>query len=622
MKYLLASIARPTLTPLIISLGLSGLLAAALLGCGSSAQTTQEPIPTVQGSPQDGAPTPPPSSGQEGNTRYPNLGPILQKLVVSFEDGEISETQAAALAPIHFGPSVLVDVDLASNADAVENWLETRGFYRKFRPPVFLPPRIFAYVDVSMLGALSQQQGVTIVRALHDRTGTFQQSSGNEASGRSAPGTTPKAAMPPWLKDTPYPNLKGRLEELVYRFEQGELTEAEAAAETGFNQGVSVPVDIYLAPDPANTDAVFAWLQDQGDWAQALRVSKGSGGDVYPDSITGYIPMSKLGAVSKRPGVYMIILPQRPSVPKGVPTSRKQSVPESIGRAPIPPPTPVPVISQGVAVHGARAWHSDSHRGAGIKIGIIDTSFDGFRALGGVELPLVSEIKARCYTYDTDTTPSPNIDDCGDNDSETDYHGTAVAQAIVDMAPLASLYVSNAPRRAGSAEAATRLKQDVEWMIGEGVRVINYSFGWGFRVGLGDGIARWRDDPLDTIDAAASAGIIWVNSAGNRAQRIWHGPFSDTDSPSDDYHDFAANDDRNYITFGNETDVTVEMRWNDGWPTADCDLDLLLYREFSDGRTYRVARSIDSQVGRPTDYPWERISDYSTSSQSCLESKG
>ena len=389
MKYLLASIAWPTLTPLIISLGLSGLLAAALLGCGSSAQTTQEPIPTVQGSPQDGAPRPPPSSGQEGNTRYPNLGPILQKLVVSFEDGEISETEAAALAPIHFGPSVLVDVDLASNADAVENWLETRGFYRKFRPPVFLPPRIFAYVNVSMLGSLSHQQGVTIVRALHDRTGTFQQSSGNEVSGRSAPGTTPKAAMPPWLKDTPYPKLKYGLEELVYRFEQGELTEAEAAAETGFNQGVSVLVDIYLAPDPANTDAVFAWLQDQGDWAQDLLVSKGSKGDVYPDSISGYIPVSQLGAVSKRPGVHMIILPTRPSGPKGGPTSSKQSVPESIGRAPHPPiPT---VVSQGVAVHGADAWHSDSHRGDGIKIGIIDSSFDGFRALGRVELPLVSE---------------------------------------------------------------------------------------------------------------------------------------------------------------------------------------------------------------------------------------
>ncbi len=42
-----------------------------------------------------------------------------------------------------------------------------------------------------------------------------------------------------------------------------------------------------------------------------------------------------------------------------------------------PTPTPTPVVSQGVAAHGAAAWDTAGYRGSDVKVGIIDSGFDG-----------------------------------------------------------------------------------------------------------------------------------------------------------------------------------------------------------------------------------------------------
>ena len=64
-------------------------------------------------------------------------------------------------------------------------------------------------------------------------------------------------------------------------------------------------------------------------------------------------------------------------------------------------------------------------------------------------------------------------------------------------------------------------------MISEGVSVINQSLSWIFD-GPGDGTSPDPISPLNTVDGAVAAGIVWVNSAGNSAQRTWfqRGPFS------------------------------------------------------------------------------------------------
>ena len=63
---------------------------------------------------------------------------------------------------------------------------------------------------------------------------------------------------------------------------------------------------------------------------------------------------------------------------------------------------PMPVVSQGVSVHGVPAWEHDGYTGSTIKIGIIDRDFKGFRGLMGTELPentpILTRVHAQCYT--------------------------------------------------------------------------------------------------------------------------------------------------------------------------------------------------------------------------------
>ena len=206
------------------------------------------------------------------------------------------------------------------------------------------------------------------------------------------------------------------------------------------------------------------------------------------------------------------------------------------------------MTSQGVAAHGATAWDTAGYKGSDVKVGIIDSGFDGFSSLMGTELPSASKVEAQCYTSNLDLHPSNKLADCGGRITGMDYHGTAVAQAVVDVASEVSLYISNASSVVGSEEAAVRLKNDVDWMIREGVDVINYSQQWPFSEGLGDAVPRYGNSPLDTIctavtrgtattcaaaataGAAVAGGIIWINNAGNDNQRLWHGSFSDTNT--------------------------------------------------------------------------------------------
>ena len=582
-----------------------------------SQAAAQDSDPAPQGKPvsqaaaQDSDPgpttTPTPTATPEP-PQYPNLDTFLQDLVTKYEAGDLSEIAAAARAPVYDGSSVLVEVDLSTNIDAVYTWMGSQDISPRYKDAEYVPPHIYAYVPVSLLGALSQRDGVALVQPVQDMYGAFAASQGaGGASGASAPDSTSEPKLPLWLKDYPYPKLKGKLAELVYRYEQGELTAEQVVSEFGDKgKGSSIRVQIELPPDPANTDAVANWLKSKG--LSSLRVRKH---ESYPNIISGFVPVSLMAELSQHPGIWRVRTPGRPGGgSKGgsprAPTS--QSTEQSSA-----PPTPSPQEQ-----HEADHWSSAGYEGNGVKVGIIDQSFDGFRSLMGTELPQGYRVEAQCYTYDLDTTPSTNIADCGDNIAKIDYHGTAVAQAVYDVAPLVSLYISNASILVNTDESAERLKNDVKWMIGKGVDIINYSQNWPFSEGLGDGTPRHIDSPLDTVctaltrgtaatcnatvqaDATDVGGIIWVNSAGNRNQSIWHGPFSDTGTQVDNYHNYTSTDDRNYINLVAGTKVTAEMRWDDSWGGVDCDLDLKLYR---DGLTTPVDLVIELKLGVPMIFP-------------------
>ena len=225
-----------------------------------------------------------------------------------------------------------------------------------------------------------------------------------------------------------------------------------------------------------------------------------------------------------------------------------------------------PIVGQGAGVHGSPAWNALGITGEGIKVGILD-EFRSFPLLMGTELPSAARVTARCYTDMGVFTA--DISDC-DVDS---VHGTAVAEAVTDIAPGVELYISDPPSKGD-------LKNATEWMVAQGVDVINYSSTWTWD-GPGDGTSPFTDSPLKTVDAAVTGGVIWVNSAGNAGQQVWLGDYEDSDS--DGLIEFAPGDEVNNVTLTENRQFIAQMRWDDNWGTPSRDLALLLFYDSNGG---------------------------------------
>ena len=350
--------------------------------------------------------------------------------------------------------------------------------------------------------------------------------------------------LPPIVKVPPkHPNLDSNLNRLV--------EEAEAGTQPGTGQhpnatdnagpapaGESVLVTFYI--EPGQVSSVRQFLEDNNVFIR----------NVGEDWIEAHVPPSLLGAASELLGVqrvHTVIPPQ----------------PQSLGS----------VVSQGVALHQADAWHRMGYRGQGVKVGVIDTGFQGFSELQGGELP--RNVTARCY-FSGPWEPSSQLSDCEQAPCAeiACQHGTAVSDTVVDVAPEVELYIAN-PMSWGDLQDAAG------WMAEQGVQVINMSLGWGAD-GPGDGTSPFSDSPLRTVDAAVSNGVTWVNAAGNSARGVWYGAFSDPDG--DGIHNFTPQNEGNtfflpYVADSPRASTVIAfMRWDDSWGGADCDLDLHLVR--------------------------------------------
>ena len=354
-----------------------------------------------------------------------------------------------------------------------------------------------------------------------------------------------------------YPNLDSNLNRLA-EVASSTLTPASTNA-AGSNQD-DEPVLVTFYVEAGHVDDVREYLEENDIFVR----------NVGEDYIEAHVPPSQLGAASEQPGVLR--------VDTVVPPRRQQ--------------TQSRVISQGVGLHGADAWHNAGYRGNGVKVGIIDSGFEGFRRLQGSELP--SNVTARCY-FETARSPSSQISDC-EMDGE---HGTAVAETLADVASDSQLYIAN-PYSSGD------LRNAVHWMAGQGVQVINVSLGYPYD-GPGDGTSPDSNSPLNTIDFAVSQGITWINAAGNSAGRVWYGRFSDHDG--DGVHNFAPNDVGNTFILQEGDQPSFVMRWDDDWGRADCDLDLLLFSSKigSDGLFPLVAADITEQDGTAGRRPFASI---------------
>ena len=221
------------------------------------------------------------------------------------------------------------------------------------------------------------------------------------------------------IKSHKHPNLDSILNQIVEQVDSGEFSAQTAAAGAPLHDEDSVAVTLYITE--GNAEGVRDFLSDNG----------ASPRNVGADYIEAYIPVSLLASASRQAGVISV-------------------------RTIIPPqPAQGAVVSEGAAAHGVPAWHAAGQKGAGVKIGVIDTGFENFSSLMGTELP--SSVQARCYT-DIGVFTS-NLADCTDSeDGESRrLHGTAVTEAIFDIAPEATYYIAN-------TSSYSDLKSTVEWM--------------------------------------------------------------------------------------------------------------------------------------------------------------
>ena len=255
--------------------------------------------------------------------------------------------------------------------------------------------------------------------------------------------------------------------------------------------------------------------------------------------------------------------------------------------------------SGGVAAHLADAWHGAGITGAGVKIGVIDgslgpTARDGFSglrsAMASGDLP--AAVVGRCYKAVALATG--DIDDCAR--AGGNGHGLAVAATVMDVAPDASLYISN-PFTWGD------LQRSVEWMKDQGVGVIVYSMSWSYH-GAADGTSPVSPSPLNTVKWAADNGIVWVNSAGNYNGASWFGAFTDADN--DNIHEWATGDEYQEFTLNaGETKPAVFMRWDDAWGGASKDLALLVVKNPGTAQEQVVDNLNDEQKGGSNSFPFE-----------------
>ena len=233
-------------------------------------------------------------------------------------------------------------------------------------------------------------------------------------------------------------------------------------------------------------------------------------------------------------------------------------------------------VSPAVALHGSGAWQAAGLTGTGVKVGIIDGGFAGIEARLGTELP--ATVHAHCYTSVGSSTT--NLADCANGET----HGTAVAEAVFDMAPGVDLYVADPISRLDEQRAVT-------WMTANGVQVINASFYSGqIFEGAGDGTSPYDNALYALVNHAVAGGALWVNAAGNAGDAGWTGPWTDADTNG--WLDFAPGDEMDSMTLAAGANVTVAIRWADPWGASANNYDLVLYS----GAT-RVASSTDVQAG-------------------------
>jgi subtilisin family serine protease len=242
------------------------------------------------------------------------------------------------------------------------------------------------------------------------------------------------------------------------------------------------------------------------------------------------------------------------------------------------PLIPAAVESQGVSLTGADTYHNANYDGTGVKVAVVDVGFQYLSdAISNHELPS-NVVKIDCTGASCVSS---------DFSSETDNHGTAVAEVIHDMAPGALLYLIKVADKLDLSDAK-------DYAIQNGIRIINLSGGY-LNQNFYDGLC-WSSNAVCTANDAHAHNILWVNSAGNESRRHYEAEFSDPDGNG--WHNVSGSSETIKIFAHDGDTVKVYLTW-DAWPTTNEDYDLYLY----DSSNVEVDHSLNSQIGtEPTEY--------------------
>jgi hypothetical protein len=347
---------------------------------------------------------------------------------------------------------------------------------------------------------------------------------------------------------------------------------AQAAAAQGVRlQGDRVHVQLAVAPERA--EAVRLAL---------ARLGGEITGAAQDDTLLqGWVPVAQLQAATEIEGVYQIRRPQEP-VQLAAPTAGSYS-------------------SEGLAAMNVASWHTVGYNGAGVKVGVIDGGFQGYKALLGTDLP--ASVTVRNFV---DGQAEGEVD----SNSNTP-HGTACAEIVHDIAPGAQLFLAKVGTNIDLQEA-------VQWMISNQVHIITTSLGW-YNLSPGDGTGFFAN----LVAQARNAGILWITSASNDREAHWGGSWADGDgdgvlniSGTQEVNYFGPGDGNAYFIPAG-TNLRLFVRWSD-WTAVNQDLDFYLVRwsgsqwDLIPAAGGGYVGSFDYQNGLPGQSPTEFIA-YTTS---------
>lgn len=186
-----------------------------------------------------------------------------------------------------------------------------------------------------------------------------------------------------------------------------------------------------------------------------------------------------------------------------------------------------------------------------------------------------------------------------------------VAEAIYDVAPGATLYISN-----------DRTKEAADWMTDNDVDIINYSIvtSWG---GPGDGTSKKTNSSLNVVKDAVSDGVFWVSSAGNFTRATWFKRNVQVNrTTAGNFVQFDRTDDCNDVSLEAGKRYDFQLRWDGVWDGGNSNLSVQVWRNqrhiLPDGseQTYLTHRKTSSNTQQrgamadtdPYDFLWYKPS--------------